>query len=143
MGTGSIFTENQRPDITAINRLLRELCSGNRCERGQQVHRGTDFVLDPAGRNVTGPAHEAGHPHRAFARVVSEAPVGSAPSLEGTPLHGPVIAGPDDQRVVRDSEAFQRCHDFARAPVEFFDAVAVIAIAGTTAKLWTRKWVSG
>lgn len=83
-------------------------------ERGEPIHRGGDLITNDACGNVSRPARNTRHPHRAFGSIVAPALQRSIAPLGWILKDRAVVRSPNDKGVVVQTETAERGQDFTR-----------------------------
>ena len=119
-----LLTEQHGTQIIAIQLArFRKRRSGEARERGQKVERGEEFVTYPSRRHHARPPRDAGYAQAAFEHGVLGAAKrsGSARRI----AFGAVIAGEDDERLLREAQRTQLGENLSGAVVKFFYRIPI------------------
>jgi len=131
-----LLIHEQAGEIDAVHRTIRgHRAAGQPYDRREEVEGRRDVALD--GRpDLAGHPEDAGHAHAAFpgATLAVAEQAGASAGLSAHQQPRAVVAGEDDEGVVGHALFLERFEDFADAPVEFLDDIAVDTAAALTLK---------
>ncbi len=122
----ALFPSNQRPHIEAVNFVFGQIRPNKFCDGRKQVNRHQHRVAGFAGGNFPGPAHDARHAGAAFpTSALAFAQWRGGARVVAVAEPRAVVAGEDDQGIIFELVLLECLEDFADAPVNFHDDIAV------------------